>query len=303
MSVGGQRCAANDSSRGGCLSYPFSSLPFWGRMKKRHVGGPSRGYAKIWRSRHGPLGRMVKPIDEGRDGSPARTIWQEPFIQAATGGFLRRRPLKTQLLHNFRQNVEQFGVYACASSAGLCRRQEGGVVRRARQLFCIWSQQRHAVVHVVTLAPTKRDQIARSRRGTLVKVSEEGARNLSMRRKWGTRGLSRRGLPCLQAPSSSAPLLFPHKFLKRKLTASTERQERSLQWGHSALMSAVSVWVLPKPETYSPCLSAGISAQHLKQWRENLLLEIRSNREIAGRRQVTQKTTAAADAEGGWGVA
>ncbi len=101
-------------------------------------------------------------------------------------------------------------------------------------------------VHVVTLAPTKRDQIARSRRGTLVKVSEEGARNLSMRRKWGTRGLSRRGLPCLQAPSSSAPLLFPHKFLKRKLTASTERQERSLQWGHSALSPAHTVRFWPR---------------------------------------------------------
>ncbi len=52
--------------------------------------------------------------------------WQEPFIQAATGGFLMRRPLKTQLLHSFRQNVEQFGVYACASSAGLCRGRRVG---------------------------------------------------------------------------------------------------------------------------------------------------------------------------------
>ncbi len=118
------------------LTYPgeagchilFLSLrwPKWGRRKKRHIGGSSRVHAKIWWSHRGPLGRMVKLVDDGPAGAPART-----FIHAATGRFLWGRPFQTQLIYSARQDAENIGIHAWAGCAGLCRMKGGGVMVQA----------------------------------------------------------------------------------------------------------------------------------------------------------------------------
>ncbi len=80
---------------------PQWRLPKWGRMKRKHQGGPSWGTATTWWVLRELPGRMVKLADEGPDGTR-----QEPLIQAAAGGLLRRRLLQAQLIHSSLQDVE-----------------------------------------------------------------------------------------------------------------------------------------------------------------------------------------------------
>ncbi len=134
--------------------------------------------------------------------------WQESRrLRDGSSGGDHSKPKPSTALDRSRKRTSSMAgldVLGCADCEG-----GGG----ARQLLGIWSRQWQAVVQLAVIAPTKRDQIARSCRGMLVRAGEENRRNLSVGRKWGTWVYSRRKRSHLQVLKSSAPLLFPRRSL------------------------------------------------------------------------------------------
>ncbi len=110
MAAGRQRCAATDSSRGGRLLYPFSSVP------STKVRAEEKEACRWGRVGCTPIfGHLIVDLWEEWRSSLKRGLAvprQEPFIQAATGRFLRGRPFQSQLLHSVRQDTEKIGFYA-----------------------------------------------------------------------------------------------------------------------------------------------------------------------------------------------
>ncbi len=164
-----------DSSRGGRLSYPFSSASSTEMRSEEEVAG--------WVGCTPRFGDLVVDLWEEWWSSSTRGLKaprQEPFIRAATGRFLWGRQFQTQLLYSVRQDAEKIGVHAWAGCAGMRKMQGGGVVVRARPLLHIWSRQWQAVIHIAVIASTEWDQIARSRRGMLVRAGDENGWKLSV---------------------------------------------------------------------------------------------------------------------------
>ncbi len=56
-----------------CSPFPYRCLPKWVRMKRKHVGGQSRGRVTSWWVLRELPGRMMKLAGEGPDGVPAGT--------------------------------------------------------------------------------------------------------------------------------------------------------------------------------------------------------------------------------------
>ncbi len=184
--------------------------PKLGRRKKRHIGGTNRVQAKIWWSLCGPLGRMVKLVDEGPGGALARSIHP-----GGDGTVPRGWPFQTQLLHSVRQDAEKIGIHAWAGCPGLCRMQEGWVVVRARQLLRIWSRQWQAVVHLASSLPPNETRLLADAEGCWSGQVKRMGEN-SLWGEWGTRGYSRHKLTHLRVLRSSAPPLFPRRSLGGK---------------------------------------------------------------------------------------
>ncbi len=181
MAVGGQRCAATDSSSWGILSYLFSSAP------SIMVRADEAEYTEAGRVRGAPRSReLVVNFREERRGSLLRGLTvprQEPLIQTAARGLLWWRPLQTQLFNRFWEDTEKSGIHPGFGGAGHGQTWGGGVSYRARQLLSIWSCQWHAVIGQLIVTSPERDQIARACRGMLVRLEKKDGRNLSVWRE------------------------------------------------------------------------------------------------------------------------